>query len=133
MTTITPFLMFTGAANEAIDFYTRVFPDSAVLNMAHYGDEVPDRAGTVQLAQIRLAGQVLSIIDSPDVHAFTFTPAVSFSVGCETAEEVDRLFATLSEGGQVLMPLDSYPFSPRYAWINDRFGVSWQIIQSAAP
>jgi predicted 3-demethylubiquinone-9 3-methyltransferase (glyoxalase superfamily) len=59
-------------------------------------------------------------------HGFTFTPAISFAVACEDADEVDRLFAALSEGGQVLMGLDAYPFARRFGWVNDKFGVSWQ-------
>jgi len=67
-------------------------------------------------------------MDSPPVHEFTFTPSTSFFVTCESQSEVDRLFAALSEGGGVLMGLDSYPFAKRYAWVNDRFGVSWQLV-----
>lgn len=74
-----------------------------------------------------LHGQYFMAIDSFVKHGFTFTPATSLFVDCETADEIDRLFSSLSQGGQVLMPLDAYPFSPRYAWVNDRFGVSWQL------
>jgi len=65
--------------------------------------------------------------DSNIKHDFTFTPSVSLFVTCETEEEIDRLFAGLSEGGQVLMPLAQYPFSPKFAWVQDRFGLSWQL------
>ena len=65
--------------------------------------------------------------DSPPVHDFTFTPSFSIFVDVASAEELDRLFAGLSEGGAVLMPLDEYGFSRRFGWVNDRFGVSWQL------
>lgn len=60
-------------------------------------------------------------------HAFSFTPAISFAVACEDEAEVDRLFAALSQGGQVLMDLGAYPFAKRFGWVNDKFGVSWQL------
>jgi predicted 3-demethylubiquinone-9 3-methyltransferase (glyoxalase superfamily) len=74
-----------------------------------------------------LKGQPIMFLDSPVKHAFTFTPASSLFVECENAEEVDRLFAALSDSGKVLMPLDAYPFARRFGWMNDRFGVSWQL------
>jgi predicted 3-demethylubiquinone-9 3-methyltransferase (glyoxalase superfamily) len=60
-------------------------------------------------------------------HQFAFTPSMSLHVTCTTEEEIDRLFVSLSVGGQILMPLDSYPFAKKYTWLNDRFGVSWQL------
>jgi predicted 3-demethylubiquinone-9 3-methyltransferase (glyoxalase superfamily) len=66
-------------------------------------------------------------IDSYVRHAFTFTPAISLFVTCQSEAEIDQLFARLSEGGQILMPLDAYPFSEKFAWITDRYGVSWQL------
>jgi predicted 3-demethylubiquinone-9 3-methyltransferase (glyoxalase superfamily) len=78
-------------------------------------------------ARFTLNGREFRCIDSPVKHDFTFTPAISLFVDCATASEVDALFAKLSAGGRVLMPLDAYPFSRRFAWVNDRFGVSWQL------
>ena len=69
------------------------------------------------------------MIDSPVKHAFGPSPAVSFFVECDTAEEVDRLAGALGEAGEILMPLGAYPFSPHYTWLTDRFGLSWQIGQ----
>jgi predicted 3-demethylubiquinone-9 3-methyltransferase (glyoxalase superfamily) len=66
-------------------------------------------------------------LDSPDVHAFGFTPAISMFVYCDSADEVDRLYEALSTDGQALMPVGSYPFAERFAWVSDRFGVSWQL------
>jgi len=66
-------------------------------------------------------------IDSMFKHEFTFTPAISLYVKCHTAEEINELFSNLTEGGQVLMPLDKYPFSDKFGWLSDKFGVSWQL------
>src|SRR3712207_9218650 len=78
-------------------------------------------------ATFSIAGQVFRCFDSPPVHDFTFTPSFSVFVDVESAEELDRLFAGLSDGGKVLMPLDAYDFSRRFGWVVDRFGVSWQL------
>ncbi len=66
-------------------------------------------------------------IDSYVKHAFNFTPSMSLYVNCESDAEIESLFKSLTEGGAVLMPLGEYPFSKKYAWITDRFGVSWQL------
>ena len=124
---ITPFLMFTGRAEEAMRFYVSLFADGRIESVERYGPEEPEREGTVVLARFVIAGQRVLCIDSPAVHPFGFTPAVSLFVELDAVEEVDRLFAALSEGGEVMMPLDAYPFSRRYAWLSDRFGVSWQL------
>ncbi len=124
---INPFLMFTGGAEAAMNFYLSLFPGSAIESLARYGSEGPGAAGTVKQATLSLSGRKLEFFDSPVPHAFTFTPAISFAVACDSVEEVDRLFARLAEGGQVLMGLDAYPFARRFGWVNDRFGVSWQL------
>jgi predicted 3-demethylubiquinone-9 3-methyltransferase (glyoxalase superfamily) len=66
-------------------------------------------------------------IDSPATHDFAFTTSMSLYVQCDSDVEIERLYGALGEGGQVLMPLDSYGFSPKFGWVNDRFGVSWQL------
>jgi predicted 3-demethylubiquinone-9 3-methyltransferase (glyoxalase superfamily) len=124
---ITTFLMFEGQAEQAMNFYIVLFPDSRILDIARYGPEGPGAPGSVYHATFQLNGRTFRCIDSPVKHGFTFTPAMSLFVDCGSAAEVETLFAKLSDGGQVLMPLDAYPFSPKYAWVNDRFGVSWQI------
>ncbi len=126
-TQIAPFLMFQGQAEEAINFYTSTFANSEIITIQRYGPEDPDAEGTVMHATFSLKGQVFHCIDSSIDHGFTFTPAISFSVACDTKEEIDRLFEKLSDGGTVFMPLDEYPFSPRYAWVGDKFGVTWQL------
>jgi predicted 3-demethylubiquinone-9 3-methyltransferase (glyoxalase superfamily) len=74
-----------------------------------------------------VGGQRLRIFDSPPVHAFTFTPAISFFLDCESEEQLRDLAAALGEDGGFLMPVGSYGFSQLFAWVNDRFGVSWQL------
>lgn len=127
MQKIKTFLMFEGSAEEAINFYVSLFPDSEIKSISRYGENEAGPAGTVQQALFSLNGQLLMCIDSFVKHGFTFTPAMSLHVTCGTEEEIDSLFAKLSEGGQTLMPLEAYPFSRKFAWINDKFGVSWQL------
>jgi predicted 3-demethylubiquinone-9 3-methyltransferase (glyoxalase superfamily) len=119
--------MFTGQAEEAIRYYTSLFDDSHIISMSFYGADEAGAEGTVMHATFSLNGQLFMAIDSNIEHAFTFTPAVSLYVSCETEEEIERLYSELSQDGQVLMPLDSYPFSEKFVWVSDRFGVSWQL------
>jgi predicted 3-demethylubiquinone-9 3-methyltransferase (glyoxalase superfamily) len=131
MDAIIPFMMFEGSAEEALTLYTAVFPRAEVASISRYGEGEEGPAGKVRHAVFTLNGQRFRCIDSTIQHAFAFTPALSLYVACETEEEVDAAHAALAEGGEVLMPLGSYPFSPRYAWLNDRFGVSWQLSLAA--
>lgn len=124
---ITTFLMFEGKAEEAMRFYTSLFADSEIRSITRYGSGETGPEGTVQLATFALAGQEFMCIDSPAAHNFTFTPSMSLYVQCDSEAEIDRLFEALGAGGQVLMPLDAYPFSPKFGWVNDAFGVSWQL------
>ena len=128
----TPFLLFVreqwGRAEEAIALYTSLFKDSRVDHVERYGPgEGPDAEGTVKLASFSLDGQEFMAMDSAAGHEFTFTPAMSIFVRCDTESEIDDLFAGLSEGGKVFMPLTQYPFAEKFAWVGDRFGVSWQL------
>jgi predicted 3-demethylubiquinone-9 3-methyltransferase (glyoxalase superfamily) len=127
VTTVTPFLMFEGKAGEAMAFYVSLFPNSEVLDAAHYGPGEAGAEGSVKKAMFSLGGQTVLCIDSPVKHAFSFTPAFSFFVECESEEQLDRLCAALSEGGMTFMPLGEYGFSRRFAWVSDRYGVSWQL------
>jgi predicted 3-demethylubiquinone-9 3-methyltransferase (glyoxalase superfamily) len=114
-------LMFFGKAAEALDLYSRIFPEFKVESLKN----APD--GSVRGAQVSFQGHSLIVIDSPAVHAFTFTPAMSLFVDFTKRDELDAAFAELSSGGQVFMPLDNYGFSERFGWCCDRFGVSWQL------
>ena len=126
-TTVTPFLMFEGRAEEAMTFYVSLLPDSHVVDVQRYGPDGPGPAGSVITARFSLAGLTVMCSDSYVKHAFTFTPSSSLFVTCRSEEEVERLANALGEGGGVLMPLDDYGFSRKFAWVNDRFGVSWQL------
>lgn len=127
MQKLTTFLMYEGNAEEAMNFYISVFENSKVLSVTRYEPETPGAEGKIMHATFSLSGQEFMCIDSSVQHEFTFTPAMSIYVRCETEAEIDRLFEQLSHAGAVLMPLDHYPFSKKFAWLADRFGVSWQL------
>jgi len=124
---IAAFFLFEGNAEEAMNFYTELFDDAKIVHLVRYGRNEGGEEGKVMRGAFSLKGQLFMCTDSNIKHDFTFTPSVSLFVTCETEEEIDRLFAGLSEGGQVLMPLAQYPFSPKFAWVQDRFGLSWQL------
>ena len=126
-TTVRPFLMFQGKAEEAMNFYVSLFDDGKIVEIVRWPKGGPGAEGSVMGATFRVAGQDVMCIDSPVKHAFTFTPSMSLFVECESEAELDAAFARLSDGGRVLMPLDNYGFSTRFGWLTDRFGVSWQL------
>ncbi len=125
MTTVTPFLMFEGRAEEAMTRYVSVIPESRVLRLERFGADGPGAEGTVSLGEAVLAGQRVRFFDSSVHHDFGFTPALSLFVTVDTEDEVDRIVDAL--GGSFLMPPGDYGFSRRFAWVNDEFGVSWQV------
>ncbi|QUJ69912.1 VOC family protein (plasmid) [Photobacterium sp. GJ3] len=125
VTAVRTHLMFEGDAEEAINLYTRLFEFSEIKSIDRYEDG--DAAGKIRVAVFTLAGREFMAIDSFVTHQFTFTPAMSVFVDCESIEEFERVYAALSEGGHALMPAENYGFSQRFGWLNDRFGVSWQI------
>ncbi|MEX6690223.1 VOC family protein [Danxiaibacter flavus] len=127
MQKITTFLMFEGKAEEAMNFYTSLFSNSGIVDISRYGAGEQGKEGTVKHATFSLNGQEFMCIDSFVSHGFTFTPSISLYVKCETEEEIDKVFAALSANGQVLMPLGPYPFSKKFGWLSDKFGVSWQL------
>jgi predicted 3-demethylubiquinone-9 3-methyltransferase (glyoxalase superfamily) len=122
MQKIVPFLWFEDRAEEAIRFYTSIFANSKIIKIDHI-PEGPGKGNVVGTFQ--LEGQEFMALDGGPY--FKFSPAISLSVACESREEIDRLWKQLSEGGAVLMPLDAYPFSERFGWLADRFGLSWQL------
>jgi predicted 3-demethylubiquinone-9 3-methyltransferase (glyoxalase superfamily) len=126
-TNVLPFLMFQGDADEAMNFYVSLFPDGEVIDVVRYGPGQAGAEGSVMRATFSIAGQRMMCIDSPRKHAFSFTPSFSLFVNCESEEQLTRLVARLSEKGAVLMPLNNYGFSRQFAWVSDRFGVSWQL------
>lgn len=122
---VTPFLMFQGKAEEAMAFYCETIPQSRVIDVTRHGNS--DGGPQGMLARLSIGGQDVMIYDSPIPHAFTFTPAASLFVDCSSEEEQDRIVEALADGGAFLMPTGNYGFSRRFAWLNDRFGVSWQV------
>ena len=124
---ITPFLTVSGRAEEAMTFYVSLFPRSEVIAIRRYGSGDGGVEGSVMHATFALDGREFMCSDSYVAHGWSFTPAISLYVACESAVEVERLYGSLSEGGQVFMPLGAYPFSEQFAWVGDRFGVTWQL------
>jgi predicted 3-demethylubiquinone-9 3-methyltransferase (glyoxalase superfamily) len=123
MQTITTHLWFDNEAKEAAQFYTSIFKDSKIKNTAKLHNTP---SGSVDLLTIELLGQEFRLISAGPL--FKFTPAVSFLVACNTKEEVEALWNQLSKGGSALMELGEYPFSERYGWTQDRYGLSWQVM-----
>ncbi|MDD2289136.1 MAG: VOC family protein [Bacteroidales bacterium] len=125
---IAPFLTFQkNDAGLAMNFYVGLFENSRIVEIQRWGKEGPGKEGTVMLGEFELNGQRFMCSDSPAVHNWDFTPAISLYVECKNDQEIDRLFSALSENGTVAMPLDRYDFSRRFGWVIDRFGVSWQL------
>jgi len=125
--TVHPFLMFEGKAEEAINFYVSLFPGAKILDIQRYGANQPGPEGSVMKASFSIGNQTVLCTDSFVKHGFTFTPSFSFFVDCASEKEIGRLSASVSEGGATLMPLGEYGFSRKFAWVSDRFGVSWQL------
>ncbi len=128
MEKVIPFLMFQdGKAEEAMNWYTSLIENSEITSIVRYGANGPGPEGTVMQATFTLKGQEFMCIDSHVKHQFTFTPSFSIYVACSTEEEIDALYEQLIEDRQALMPLGNYGFSRKFGWINDRYGVSWQL------
>ncbi|HEY0010853.1 MAG TPA: VOC family protein [Candidatus Paceibacterota bacterium] len=122
MQKIVPHLWFNTQAKEATTFYTSLFPNSRIT-AAKVIKDTP--SGDCDILSFELMGyEFMSISAGP---YFTLNPSISFMVGCEGADEVSRLWSALAEGGKVLMELGAYPWSEQYGWVQDRFGVSWQL------
>lgn len=113
---ITPFLWFNDQAEEAVKFYTSIFKNSKIGTISRYGEDGPGPKGSVMVVTFQLNGQAFMALNGGPI--FTFTPAVSFMVNCETQEEVDELWEKLSADGR----------KDRCGWLQDRYGVSWQIV-----
>ncbi|HEX7901237.1 MAG TPA: VOC family protein [Planctomycetota bacterium] len=120
-------LLFEGRALEAMRFYVSLFPEGVIMSLSKYGKDGPGKEGSVRRARFVLNGQEFMAVDTPVKRDFAFTPAVSIFVTCETEREIDTVYARLLEGGGALMPLGDYGFSRKFGWLNDKFGVSWQL------
>src|SRR5690348_992873 len=125
MKSISTFLWFNNQAEEATKFYTGLFNRSSHTNTALSPFDIPPvKKGSVLMTSFELAGRPFEGLNGGPTP--TFNPAISMFVSCETEKEIDELFQSLSEGG-ILMPLQKYPFSPKYCWVKDKFGLSWQL------
>lgn len=126
---ITPCIWFNNRTEEAVNLYTSLFEKSSIGKTARYSKEAAQatgqQEGAVMTIMFTLAGQEFMGLNGGPY--YKQTPAISFFVNCATAEEVDKLWEGLSKDGTVLMPLDKYPFSEKFGWCQDKFGVSWQI------
>ncbi len=119
MQKITPFLWFDGKAEEAANFYVSVFKNSKILNVVRYGEAGPGPKGSAMVVSFEIEGQKFSALNGGP--QYTFSPAISFLVDCETQPEVDELWTKLTVGGKEV----------QCGWLTDKFGVSWQIIPRA--
>ncbi len=127
MQNVATFLMFEGKAEEAMKLYTSVVPNSSIIGVARYAKNEPGTGGSIKHAGFMLGDQLFACIDSPGKHQFSFTSSVSIFITCDSEAETDELFTKLSVGGNIMMPLNTYPFSKRFVWFSDKFGVSWQL------
>jgi len=119
MQKITPFLWFDGQAEEAMNFYVSVFKNSKIVKVTRYGEAGPGPKGTVMSATFQIEGQEFYALNGGP--QFTFSPAISFFINCETQQEVDELWEKLSAGGE----------KGRCGWLKDKYGLSWQVIPAA--
>jgi predicted 3-demethylubiquinone-9 3-methyltransferase (glyoxalase superfamily) len=116
MPKITPFLWFDDKAEEAAEFYAGIFKNARIVNLARYAEGAPRPAGSVMSATFELEGQTFIALNGGP--HFSFTPAVSLFVTCQTQDEVDHFWDKLSAGGEV----------QRCGWLKDKYGLSWQIV-----
>jgi predicted 3-demethylubiquinone-9 3-methyltransferase (glyoxalase superfamily) len=119
---ITPHLWFDKEAKEAAKFYTSVFKNSKIKDTSTIRNTP---SGDTDIVSIELFGQEFTLISAGPL--FKFNPSISFLVACRTRDDVDKLWKELSKGGKALMDLGAYPFSERYGWIQDKYGLSWQL------
>jgi predicted 3-demethylubiquinone-9 3-methyltransferase (glyoxalase superfamily) len=127
---ITPYLWFDANAEEAAKYYTALFADSHIDNLMYYGEENQEitgkSPGSVMLVNFHLAG--FRFVGLNGGSQFTFTPAISFFVICENEAEIDALWAGFSANGVALMELGKYDWSEKYGWVQDQFGLTWQLM-----
>ncbi|CAM1359785.1 VOC family protein [Tenacibaculum xiamenense] len=125
---IATFLTFQkGDAEQAMNFYIGLFNNSEIDDLKRWGKEGPGKEGTIMHATFTLNGKQFMCSDSPAIHKWGFTPAVSNFVECENENQLEKLFTKLSENGKVMMPLNNYGFSKKFGFVEDQFGVSWQL------
>src|SRR5689334_23341597 len=123
MQKITPHLWFNEEAKEAAEFYASLIPGSKVNNITTLHNTP---SGDCDIVSFQLSGRRFMAISAGPL--FKFNPSISFHLKCKTKGEVDAIWEKLSQGGKILMPLGAYPFSERFGWAEDKYGLSWQVI-----
>lgn len=124
---VATYLLFQGDAEAALNLYKQTFRDIEVNQIHRYPSDSGEMAGKLLPTRVRIGDHQLMLADTPNPHEFTFTPSTSIYINFESEEELIEVHDMLCDGGDVLMPLDDYGFSEQYAWINDPYGVSWQL------
>jgi len=125
---IIPFFTFQdNNAEKAMNFYMEIFEDSKVVSIQRWGEGMPVEEGKIMHATFELSGNLYKCSDSPPIHDWGFSPAVSNFIDCESEEELENLFTLLSVDGKIMMPLNNYGFSQKFGWVEDQFGISWQL------
>lgn len=120
------FLTFQkGEAEQAMNFYMALFDHSEIVSLRRWEQGSPGKEGTIMHATFRLNGQLFMCSDSPAIHDWDFTPAISNYVNCVNESDLNRLFEQLSVNGSVMMPLGNYGFSQKFGFVQDQFGISW--------
>lgn len=132
---IIPCLWFDDQAEPAAASYARIFGDARVVATSRYpesGENPSGRPpGSVLTVEVELEGQRFTLLNGGPI--FSINPSISFFVHVDTPADADRVYGALLEGGEALMPIDNYPWSERYGWVKDRFGVSWQVMAGRRP
>jgi predicted 3-demethylubiquinone-9 3-methyltransferase (glyoxalase superfamily) len=135
VSTITPCIWLDDQAESAAAFYARTFPAGRITAMSRYPESIDNPSGkprgSVLTVEFEVAGQRFTALNGGPL--FVLNPSVSFFVHVDTPGDADRVFSALADGGKALMPLDAYPWSECYGWVQDRFGVSWQVIAGRRP
>ncbi|OSY88584.1 3-demethylubiquinone-9 3-methyltransferase [Tenacibaculum holothuriorum] len=116
-----------GNAENAMNFYVELFDNSKIITIKRWEKSAPTEEGKIMQATFELNGNLFMCSDSPAIHDWNFTPAVSNYIECENDEEIEKLYSKLSENGKIMMELHNYGFSKKFAFIQDQFGVSWQL------
>ncbi len=124
---ITSMTFQDGNAENAMNFYVKIFDNSKIISVNVWGKNAPVEEGKIMQATFELDGNLFMCSDSPAIHDWDFSPAISNYLECENEDELERLFSKLSQNGKVLMPIKNYWFSQKFTWVIDQFGVSWQL------
>lgn len=126
MTTVQPFLMFSGQAEDAMRFYVSLFNQAEINELHRYGASEEGQEGTVRQGIFTIHGQTLMCTDS-HIDLPAFNPSISIFVTFDREDELQHVYTNLSQGGEVLLPLDLYTYKNKFGWVTDQFGVSWQL------